>query len=183
VPVINEKIGTLRRMVDFTLVSGFVLREIPQSKLWYFARRKASRVLVDSILPSSIASEVRTGIVPGSIITGVQFGEQNYRVERLSDVKDALAEALAEKRKAVRLVYLEPIVINEQGILSDPETGLPVYRQKPSFAIVPLDEVVTPSQLSVRKFAASFDFSGENPASQDWRRALRANCERILKSK
>ncbi len=183
VPVVSLKISALRRQVDFVMAGGLLLVEVAPDVAWAVTGDQ-TRVRVGQIIPFSQAEEMGS-LPPGSAITELQFGGQTYPIRRLSDVKQALKKR--QDNEAVRFVFHPPgIAEDERGahLLRDDQFGTALVLRETQVALMPIDQVVTPADLSLRRMKANFDFFGHKPANRDWRNFLKkpgeASCHREL---
>lgn len=169
-PVEELHTAMLRGQSDFVIISGLVVGAIDPYHQW---RRSGltSTVSIMGSLPYSHASEMG-GLLPGSIIVGVQIGNRSYSIESMSQLKRALKHRSGNK--SIRIVFHPPQVFidPEEGygaIVVNPEIGHPMIEPHTRIVSLPLSEVVTPENLSMRRIKAGIDFDGTQPERRDWR--------------
>jgi hypothetical protein len=122
------------------------------------------------------------------VITAVKFGDKEYRVNTLYELKAALSANRSEKFVLIR-AHRSNIASGENGhfvIRSAMTHGTLLDGPEDTF-IVPMSELLTSFQFSLHKFKKQFNFSQDGAKTWDWRSFVRRDripsyraCEEVL---
>jgi S1-C subfamily serine protease len=174
VPTPSEKIARIREVLDFVMLSGLMFQTTTVSDVFSAGRDIESNVVTALVdIHNSAVTFGDTRYPPlGSIVVGVHIDNQNYPVKRLYDIKRALAKH--PKAKAIRIDVRESIQIynHESG-----DSGVALNRYG-AFALngsvtyywIPIADVLTPRNFSIKGFIDQFSFDQDQPQTRDWRR-------------
>jgi S1-C subfamily serine protease len=171
VPVVDLGVQQLRQSVNFVMFSGVVFQDYDSAQRWAM-NKGGSGVFVSEVIEGMAANEF-TGITEGSVLAEIHIDHEVYPIQTLRDLKQALLNLeTAKNKKAVRVLVYEPVKFHTEegvGFVSDPLTNLPLLQRSTSGYFLPIDQVITPSSLSLRKMAKGFDFTGQSAETRDWR--------------
>ncbi|MBX3021827.1 MAG: trypsin-like peptidase domain-containing protein [Bdellovibrionales bacterium] len=171
VPFRSAGYAELKNDVDFVYISGMFLREMPSSTKGRVLPGVNSVVsmggVVDSAETRFLAGQLPN---PGSIITAVNFGGEDYPIESLFDLKKAV-NANRDKSWIKLRVHSANMLRTKDGFepLRSPATGMPLLDATLMTVIVPMREVLTPFQFSIHRFKKQFGFTQADAATWDWR--------------
>lgn len=174
----DESFHFLKTQVDFVYFSGLLFSEWPIGKSW--AAYGPHRVYIRDIVTSR-STRAMEGLLPnpGSIVTGVTISGTYSAVNRLGDLRRALQLAFLnshlEKKEAPTSLILHVrksiSYASENGTVQPlfDSLGMPLTLRFDTGYALPLDEVLTPSELSLRQLRKGADLDPRKAKTVDWR--------------
>ncbi|MGE4133067.1 MAG: S1C family serine protease [Bdellovibrionales bacterium] len=188
VPIANLAYNSKRREVDYVYLSGLLLRELGSREASNIRSGMSHRVFIAGLVPSAdVNFRGNQYPLPGSVIASVAFGDKEYKIDNLAQLKKALNQHRSQPFVKIR-AYQSNLAQTQEGhvLLRSMKTGAPLIDGVLSTYVVPMREFLTPMQFSINQFRRSFKFSADAGDSIDWRKAIRAermptSCESALK--
>jgi len=191
-PIANLAYSERRRALDFVMLSGMFLQQVGEGERMMMRQDLTSKVVVGGLY-SSPDTNFMGGMhypPPGSVITAVIFGEKEYPVRNLFDLKMALNENRGARAVQVRGFRANYVHDGEGGAaqVRSPRTNAPFLDSTEDVFIIPMREVVTPLQFSLHQFMKQFSFNPQNWETRDWRDFIKkdrlpSSCEQALLAK
>lgn len=180
-----------RRSLDYVYVSGLLIRQMNERGRMLTRPEMKSALQVMQIIQSPETQFAGHKYPPpGSVITAVKFGDREYRLRTLLDLKKALNENRGEKTVLIRALrsnvgrardgsnFVIRSNMNDTTLLDGPE----------DIFVIPMREVLTPMQFSLHRFRKQFSFGDEAAETWNWREHVYAErmttgCEQALFAK
>ncbi len=162
-PVKDLRKSIIRRKNNFVLISGLLLQDLTYQERADFNSGRAG-VVVRKVIPGSVGDSSPIG--DHDVIDEIQVGNIRKKIRSLRDVKEMIQEIRANE--FINFSFY-PTLRNQGKIIQSVMTRSAVHHDATAFARLPVDEVVTPDELSLKKVRKGFDFSGLKPAASNWR--------------
>jgi hypothetical protein len=186
----NLSFGEKRRSVDFVYLSGMFLQEMAKAEMELIRPGLPSGVQVAGMIETS-DTQFRAGAYPppGSVITAVVFGDKEYKVSNLFDLKKAINENRDQKVVRLRALTSNLMQVSEETIVPvrSRRTGAPFIDGIENVFILPMRDVITPAQFSISRFKKQFSFELDAADTRDWRpfvkKYISKPCELALEPK
>ncbi len=187
----NFAYDEMRRSVNFVYISGMFVQQVADSTTRTTRPDLTSSVVVSGILdtPDTNFLGSQSYPPPGSVITAVVFGDKEYKVNSLFDLKKAINENRGEQTIRVR-AYRANYFATETGPkqVRSPRTGQVFLDGTEDVFVLPMRDVFTPYQFSMNKFKRQFNFKMDAAGTRDWqafvkRDLLPSSCLALLEAK
>lgn len=184
VPVNNASFSLRRIELDYVYISGLLFRQVDPLEAWLIHGRQDMRVKIGELLDTPDVNFSSEEIPhPDSFIEAVSFGEREYPIHTLLDLKNALNE-----NRNAESMWLS---VREALKMKSPEGQLRTVHQHhgpqaigslTTTYMIPISEVLTPRNFSLHQFRRQFAFEKEKFKTRHWRRFIhqRDNCGRFL---
>jgi S1-C subfamily serine protease len=191
VPVKDLSFDEKRRNLDFVYMSGLFFQQVTDAQAQTTRPGLESKVVVAGLMQTA-ETNFQGGAFPpqGSVITAAIFGNKEYKIATLLDLKTALNENRGEKVVRFRAYRSNWVHAGDNGPIPvrSPRTGAAFLDGTEDIFLVPLREVVTPMQFSIHQFKKQFNFNLEAAETRDWRMfvdktRLTSSCEAALAPK
>ncbi len=171
-PVPDLSFADRRQQLDYAYISGMFVRQLSKTSARVTRPGLTSSLEVAGILDTPDTNFLGAGAYPpaGSVITAVKFGNKEYKVNTLFDLKLALNENRAEKTVVVRAFRANYFITGDgaQQVRS-PRTGAAFIDGTEDVFMLPMRDVLTPMQFSLAKFKRQYNFALDSGDNRDWR--------------
>lgn len=187
--IANMARNHMRRSVDYVYISGMLLQEMPERARMMNRADLASRVYVSGIVNSPETQFIGHKFPPmGSVVTAVKFGNKEYRIKNLFELKRALNAHRGEKVVMLRAHRSNIFPTGDgNGFIARSNMNQTVLLDGPEdIFVIPMRDVLTPMQFSLHQFKRQFSFAPDAAETWDWRTFVRrhhvpSSCEKLLK--
>ena len=159
-----HKLKRLREKADFVIVSGLLFYQQSPTAAWISSPSEESQVrLASPVLPDSeIAFSAAEVPNMESIVVGVALGTKYYPIKKLLDFK--LALRANPDVKAMRLDVRQALWGKDpegNPVLMRYPTMQPMFLPSVTMHTLPVTDVKTPADFSLRRFVGQFSFKPE----------------------
>lgn len=188
-PILDMSFDYIRRSVDYVYLSGMFIQEMPAGARRITRTDLTSGLYVAAVLPSpEVQYAGHNYPPPRSVITAVKFGDNEYRVNTLFELKAALSAHRGEKFVLIR-AHRANIAMGERGpfVIRSEMTNVALLDGPEDSFVVPMNELLTSFQFSLHRFKRQFDFSQDGARTWDWRQHIHRDrtpsyrgCEAVL---
>lgn len=173
VPVIDEKIAKLKQSADYVFVSGLVIRQPTPFRQWALSPNLKSKVVIAQAV-DSVEARFSAFKFPtiGSFVHAITIEGRRYEITTLFDLKRALRHH--PQAKVARVDVTEPIFIHVEGHMIPAMTRLGALAYNPTITtyLIPITDLATPKEMSLRKFKDQFSFDQADVHTRDWRKFM-----------
>lgn len=172
----SERIARIREDLDFVMISGLIFQTSSFKEVFPSGRDIKSNVFVSMIDPHNPVVSFGNTRYPlvGSVLVGVYIDGNHYQINKLLDLKIALARN--PHAKAIRVDVRETILVHDssgnRGIALT-RYGTNALNGSITYNWIPMTDVITPRNFSINSYIKQFSFEQGEPETRDWRRFVR----------
>lgn len=182
-----DSYGEVRRTLDYVYISGLMFNQMPKRMASVIRPGLESTVAVSRVVETPEANFSGASFPnPGSILAFVSFGEKDYPIRNLFDLKKAI-NLNRDKKYILLRMYNSNVqrAGDDVVLLNSNRYGTPLVDGRLSTYRLPMNDVMTPFQFRTYQFSQQFSFSPEDAHTRDWhafRKAdrLPSKCEALL---